>query len=273
MTHRDKIRIIIVNYCAVEMTERCVGSIVDHGIAPPAQITIVDNCSPDGSFARLQRLHASVDVVAASANRGFGAGLNLGARRSDSDYILALNPDTYFETDTLGPVLEFLDREQDVGIVGLDLVNPDGTRQFSARRFYSLLDVVARRVALLGRILRGHVSGHLMVQSWTAALPFDADWVMGTGMVIRRDVFEALGGMDERYFLYMEDVDLCARTWKAGKRVVGLPTCYLIHAHQRSSARNPFGWQARVHLASLLRFARKFHVGIIRQPGITRVIG
>lgn len=273
MTDASRLHVVVVNYRSVELTQRCVRSLVEQGVAALSQVTIVDNCSPDDSMARLRAIFPAECLVSASANRGFGAGVNFGARRGTGDYILVLNPDTYFESDTVAPVLDFLDRERDVGIVGLDLVNTDGSRQFSARRFYSLIDVLARRVGALDRLMRSRVADHLMVGSWTAGRPFDAEWVLGTGMVLRRAVFEAIGGMDEGYFLYMEDVDLCARIWKSGNRVVGLPGSYLTHAHQRASASSPFGRQGRMHLASLLRFARKFRIGLIRQPGIARVIG
>ncbi len=272
MTGAASLQVVIVNYRSVALTENCVRSLVDHGVASLAEITIVDSCSADDSLPRLRAAFPSGTVVAAQANKGFGAGINLGARYSASDYILVLNPDTYFESNTVGPVLSFLDHNPDVGIVGLDLVDPNGTRQFSARRFYSLLDVAARRVSLFGRILRSRIDEHLMVWSWSDDFPFEADWVMGAGMIVRRSVFEALGGMDELYFLYMEDVDLCARIWQSGSRVVGLPGSYLTHAHQRASAGSPFGWQARTHLASLMRFARKFRVGIIWSPGIAGLI-
>ena len=273
MTNSSRLHVIVVNYRSADLTRRCVQSLLENRVTSLSQVTIVDNGSPDNSLARLREVFPAESLLAAGVNGGFGAGINLGARCRTSPYILVLNPDTYFEADTVTPVLNFLDRQRDVGIVGLDLVNTDGTRQFSARRFYSLIDVMARRVGLLDRIMPSRIADHLMVRSWTAGRPFDAEWVLGTGMIIRREVFEAIGGMDEKYFLYMEDVDLCARIWQSGHRVVGLPGSYLIHAHQRESAVSPFGQQGRMHLASLLRFARKFRVGIIRQPGIARVIG
>lgn len=272
MTDLSRLQVIVVNYGSAVLAQACVRSLIAHGVTTLPNVTIVDNHSPDDSLARLREAFPEARLVAAQSNRGFGAGVNLGARCSDSDYILVLNPDTYFESDTVSPVLAYLDRETDVGIVGLDLVNIDGTRQFSARRFYSLIDIMARRVPVLNRLMGSRMADHLMVRSWLAGHPFDAEWVMGTGMIIRRTLFQAIGGMDEGYFLYMEDVDLCARVWKAGKRVVGLPGSYLTHAHQRMSAISPYGRQARIHLVSLLRFACKFRVGMIRQPGITRVI-
>jgi N-acetylglucosaminyl-diphospho-decaprenol L-rhamnosyltransferase len=156
-----------------------------------------------------------------------------------------------------------------VGLVGLDLVYPGGERQYSARRFYSLLDVLGRRLPL-GRYwpVKARIDRHLMRTAWDSGAPFEAEWVMGTGFVVRRELFLKLHGMDEAYFLYMEDVDLCARVWQSGAKVICVPGARLVHDHQRSSAAGPLSWAGRLHLQSLLRFRQKFHVPLVRQPGV-----
>ena len=121
--------------------------------------------------------------------------------------------------------------------------------------------------------MRRRVDRHLMKEAWRYGTPFDAEWVMGTGFIAKYDLITALGGMDKTYFLYMEDVDLCARVWKAGYRVACIPTARLVHDHQRSSAKNPFSSAARQHITSLIKFGSKFPVPIFRPPGIDKVCG
>lgn len=260
---------VIVNYRTPDLTLKCVASILAHGVAAPEDVVVVENASPDDSHARLAAELPGVRLIRAASNGGFGAGVNLGAAACEREFLLVLNPDTYFEDDSLGTALALLDRRPEVGLAGLDLVYPGGERQYSARRFYSLLDVLGRRLPL-GRYwpVKGRIDRHMMRSAWDDGTPFDAEWVMGTGFVVRRDLFAALGGMDEAYFLYMEDVDLCARVWQTGARVVCVPGARLVHDHQRSSAAGPLSRAGRMHLKSLRRFMGKFRVPLVRQPGI-----
>ena len=265
----SRLNAVIVNYRTPDLTLKCVASIVAHGVAAPADIVVVENASPDDSYARLSTELSGVRLLQAANNGGFGAGVNLGAALCEADYILVLNPDTYFEDDSLNKALAVLDSQPEVGLVGLDLVYPGGERQYSARRFYSLLDVLGRRLPL-GRYwpVKARIDRHLMRTAWDSGAPFEAEWVMGTGFVVRRELFLKLHGMDEAYFLYMEDVDLCARVWQSGAKVICVPGARLVHDHQRSSAAGPLSWAGRLHLQSLLRFRQKFHVPLVRQPGV-----
>jgi N-acetylglucosaminyl-diphospho-decaprenol L-rhamnosyltransferase len=265
--------VVMVNYKSADLVIRSVGSIVRQGIAAASHIVIVDNDSQDGSVDRIRRAFPNLRVIASKINDGFGAGVNIGLNHVRTKYVLVLNPDTYFANNSIFKAVFYMMDHPDVAIVGLDLVHTDGRRQYSARRFYSLLDVAARRIGIAGRILRRRVDRHLMKDAWRDGLPFDAEWVMGTGFIADRDVLTALGGMDQTYFLYMEDVDLCARVWQAGFRVACIPNARLVHDHQRSSAKNPFRFAARQHVASLTKFAAKFPVPVFRPPGIDGLCG
>jgi hypothetical protein len=273
MDDTSNLNVIVVNYRTSDLTIRCVNSIVDTGVAQPNQIVVVDNYSQDGSLDRIQKgVPPEVVFITASHNGGFGAGVNLGFRNATGRHLLILNPDTYFEFDSVSPVLRHMEENEDVGIVGLDLINPDGSRQYSARRFYSLMDVFARRVKQAGQIMQRRIDRHLMRDAWIGERPFDADWVMGTGFVIRRDLYERLDGMDESYFLYMEDVDLCARVWRAGKRVICYPGAQLVHDHQRSSSAGPLTFAGRTHIRSLLLFRKRYTLPLMKSPGIQKIV-
>ncbi|ARU32537.1 glycosyl transferase family 2 [Sulfuriferula sp. AH1] len=269
MPQTNRVNAVIVNYRTPDLTLKCVASILAHDVAAAEDIVVVDNASPDDSFARLSAALSGVKLVQAANNRGYGAGVNIGAAQCERDYLLVLNPDTYFEDGSLAKALAVLDNQPEVGLVGLDLVYPDGERQYSARRFYSLLDVLGRRLPV-GRYwpIKPRIDRHMMRSAWASGEPFDAEWVMGTGFLIRRDLFLQLHGMDEAYFLYMEDVDLCARVWQSGARVMCVPGARLVHDHQRSSAAGPLSWAGRLHMRSLLLFRKKFHVPLVRQPGV-----
>lgn len=262
---RATVGVVIVNYQTYDLTMRCVASLLAHRIAEPGRIVVVDNDSPDGSGARLQAdLPAGVVSVLSGRNGGFGAGVNIGVAALCTDLVLVLNPDTYFETNRMDVIRRMFDESPKLGVAGLKLVNPDGSLQYSARRFYSLPDILARRTKL-GQLapLRRLERSHLLMRKWrqpAQASYFEADWVMGTGFVVRRSAFEQVGRMDEGYFLYFEEVDLCARMWIEGWRVVAVPEVALVHDHQRSSAAGILSQAGKTHLRSMARFFAKFGV-------------
>ncbi|PKR58533.1 glycosyltransferase family 2 protein [Thalassospira lohafexi] len=262
--------VVIVNYNTYDDTFKCVTHLIEQHEVAPQNIHVVDNCSLDGSGPRLKRdLPAEVDVILSQTNNGFGAGINLGARAGEAPYILVLNPDCRPETANLHLILEHFILHADVGLVGAELINPDGSLQYSARTFYSALDVIVRRSPLrrifpFSRVNRSH-----LLMGDPRSGPFDVDWVMGTGFVVRREVFERVGAMDEAYFLYMDDVDLCARVHSAGFRVQILPIVKFVHDHRRQS-----GWTWRwtrshsLHLASFILFTKRHGLSLFRRPKI-----
>jgi len=267
MTVKDRVSVVIVNYRTPDLTRTCVQSLRKWQVAEDDQIIVVDNASPDDSLNRIRNELPGIRLVDGGRNGGFSYGINVGFKYVTNEYLLVLNPDTYFVDDSLHHAVDLLDRQPDVGMIGLDLINPDGSRQFSARRFYTVLDILGRRLPI-GRYwpFKGRVNNHMMTSAWDRAIPFEADWVMGTGFIIRKDFFERIGLMDESYFLYMEDVDLCARVWSAGSKVMCIPNARLVHDHQRSSASGPFSKAGRMHLKSLSTFAAKYRLPLFVPP-------
>ncbi|MBH1987114.1 MAG: glycosyltransferase family 2 protein [Burkholderiales bacterium] len=269
---RATLGVVIVNYQTPELTLRCVASMLEHGIARAQDIVVVDNDSPDRSGVRLAaELPEGVVIILSRRNGGFGAGVNIGVDALQTDLALILNPDTYFERNNMHVIRRMFDESPKLGVAGLKLVNPDGSLQYSARRFYSLPDIVARRT-MLGKLgpMRRLERSHLLTRKWRQQ-PFEADWVMGTGFIVRRSAFEQVGRMDEGYFLYFEEVDLCARMWIDGWRVVAVPEVELVHEHQRSSAAGLLSRSGKTHLRSMARFFAKFGVPWMQRPSRARM--
>lgn len=260
---RASLAAIIVNYNGYEDSYCCVNSLLDLQVVMPECIVLVDNCSSDGSGERLKQAFPSINVVLLKDNLGFGAGVNAGfAHARHHDYCLILNPDTHFIENRIRIALDEFRRDSRLGILGLNLTNPDGSPQFSARRFYSLLTIALRRT-LMGKlgIFRKLHNEHMMLDAWSGEV-FDADWVIGGGMILRSSALAAIGGMDDGYFLYLDDTDLCKRMWIAGWRVRAIPTVKLVHAHARASQ----GFATRAsghHLRSLFRFWGKFGMPLV----------
>lgn len=254
--------VVIVNFRTPELTIKCVRSLLEHRVAAPEDIIVVENASGDKSA---ERIRASVDctLIEAKENHGYGDGLNIGVRHARHDLVLCLNPDTYFTDDHVLRVEQIFAAEPRLALLGLDLRYPSGERQYSARRDYSLLDVLLRRTGLGNTALGSRViDRHLMKDAWDDGI-FSADWVMGTGFVVRRAAFEAVGGMDTEFFLYMEDVDLCRRLRDGGWRVAASPDIQLIHDHQRASGKKLWSKAAQLHLNALRVFMRKHRVPLL----------
>ncbi|WP_417835094.1 glycosyltransferase family 2 protein [Thalassospira xiamenensis] len=262
--------VVIVNYNTYGDTCKCVTHLIEQGEIAPHNIHVVDNFSPDGSGLRLKNdLPIEVDVVLSQENQGFGAGVNIGARTGSAPFILVLNPDCRPEAANLHLLLEHLNLHVDVGLVGGELTNVDGSLQYSARTFYSVLDVIVRRTPLKWIFPFSLLNRSHLLMDCVRTVPFDVDWVMGTGFIVRRELFEQVGAMDEAYFLYMDDVDLCVRIHKAGYRVQIFPMVKFIHDHRRQS-RWRWKWTSAqsMHFSSMKLFAKRHSLPLFRRPKI-----
>lgn len=204
------------------------------------RIVVVDNASNDQTCAVARE--AGMVLVRQDHNAGFGQAANVGARRTQGSCFALLNPDIRFEhAEDVDRLTHHFDDER-VGVVGPQLVLPNGEKQDCAR-------AVPSPVNLLKRRLTG--GQHGMV---TARVARDVPWVVGGCMVIRRAAFQSVGGFDPRYFLYFEDVDLCVRLWQRGWRVRFEPSVLVRHEHRAASRGRLWSPATRHHIGSAARF-------------------
>lgn len=214
--------IVIVNWNAGALLGRCVGSIgaaLTGGVALD-RLVVVDNASRDESADALPGNGLPLVVLRNDTNRGFAAGCNQGAAGSRADHILFLNPDTRLGPASLAPAVAFLEDPANawVGVLGIRLRGEDGAVQRSCARAPTPGRLVAQAVGL-DRLLPRVFPPHFMTE-WDHGDTRSVDQVMGAFLLIRRSLFEALGGFDERYFVYFDDVDLCLSAREAGWGVV-----------------------------------------------------
>jgi GT2 family glycosyltransferase len=173
-------------------------------------------------------------------NLGFAAGANRGAREASGEAIVLLNPDSEIEADPFAPMLAYLREHDDAGIVAPRLLNPDGSLQLSCRSFPTFSVALFNRYSLLTRLFpRNRYSRQYLLSDWHHDSISDVDWVSGACLMVRRSLFEQIGLLDEGYFMYIEDVDLCQRVHRAGYKVVYLPQTSVIHHIGRSSRTLP----------------------------------
>lgn len=227
--------VIIVTYRSAEDIDACLTSVREAVRGLRAEVMVVDNASADDTVARARR-HEGVSVVALDRNVGFGAGINHGLRRTTGRHVLWMNPDGRLTGGDLAAVLAWMDDHPDVGVIGGKILDPGGTVQRSARAFPSYGAALGHRYSILTRWFpRNPWSRRYLRAESTFTVPESVDWVSGALVLHRRAVSDALQGLDERFFMYVEDVDFCKRAWDAGWKVYFHPGIVMEHAIGGSS--------------------------------------
>jgi GT2 family glycosyltransferase len=255
------IAVIVVNWNACEDLRRCLKSLwTETNPSPSWEVWVVDNASTDGSAAMVQQEFPQARLIVNANNRGFSQANNQAIAISESRFVFLLNSDAQVHPGALAALTAFADMHPQAGIIGPKVLNPDGSLQFSCRRFPSLSAGLFRNT-LLGRLFPGNrfARNYLMGDvSHTDARP--VDWVSGCAMLIRRDLIAEIGALDERFFMYCEDVDICWRCQQAGKEVWYAPEAVVSHAIGASSDKNAEPMIVEFH-RSWYEFDRKRHPG------------
>ncbi len=221
------VSVIIVNYNGFAFTHQCLESLFRFHTSDSFEVIIVDNNSSDGSQIELPKLFPQINFISLPENKGFGAANNVGAKVAKGNLLFFVNNDTLFIDESLGKLNEILSSQNDYGIVGPKLLNEDRSFQFSFGKFPTLgNEHEAKRI-----------SNDFLLQSKeevSSDHPIKKDWVTGAALMIKRELFETVGGFDEQYFMYFEDIDLCRRSSAKGFLSLYVPSVHLIHFGGRS---------------------------------------
>jgi len=254
------VSVIIVSYNSRSVLEPCLDSLKRQSIFARTEVIVVDNASHDGAADMVREKHPWVRLHAGRKNIGFSRAVNLGIRMALGRHFLILNPDTVVREKSIEKLLDFMEATPDAGIVGPKLVFHDGNLQYSCRRFYNWRVLLLRRT-FFGKIFKNSpaVAGHLMLD-FDHESTRDVDWILGAAMMVRREAVESVGLMDERFFLYFEDVDWCYRMSQKGWKVYYYPDAVVIHDYARESAQSVLNRSFVAHLASLLRYYEKWNI-------------
>ncbi len=251
-----KLSIIIVNWNVGEDLLRCLESIKENLPCEKFEMIVIDNGSTDGTVKVVRKKFPEVVMVANDENRGFAVANNQGIKIAKGQYILLLNPDTIVHDGALDRLTGFMDDNPDIGACGPKLLNEDGTTQRSVRRFPTFRAALYRHTIFsLAGLFRGQYHKWLM-KDFAYDTQKDVDQLMGSALLIRRSVIDQVGKMDEIFFMYYEEVDLCYRIKKAGWRIVFMPEAVITHLAGRSAAQIPVAKRIMM-LTSLLTFFRK----------------
>lgn len=240
LTFMDKpqLSIVIVSWNSWAYLGKCLDSIFAAG-SPGLEVILVDNDSKDQTKREIAEHYPQVRLISNPANLGYAKACNQGLKISSGDFILLLNPDTAVHPGALDNILQYMKNHPEVGAVGPQLVYPDGAIQASCRRFpnYSTL---LWEVTLLSRLFPAHpLFGAWKMGDFNFQTGREVDQPMGAALMVKREVMDKIGVLDERFSMFFNDVDLCYRIKKAGFKTIFLPQARITHAEGASTGQRP----------------------------------
>jgi GT2 family glycosyltransferase len=272
MAERPIVSAIVVSHGTRELTLRAVRSLLEF-LPEPSDVWVVDNGSADGTPAAIREQYPTVNLIELSENLGFGRANNVALQRARGRFLLLLNSDARLVDRTMiDKLLSWMQREADLGVVGPRLEDADGRTEHSARSFPSLAREIVRRWGLYVVVPRAVVGRWLLGDFWAPSEPVRVDWITGACMAVRREVYEQVGGFDERIFMYGEEMEWALRVAGAGWGVLYDPTVSVVH--ERAASGGPGPWRIRAALEADVRIIR-WTQGRVRALGFTivRLVG
>lgn len=232
--------ISIVNHNNKECLAACLDSIYSHALDVSFEVMVVDNGSTDASVEFVKQAYPQVRIIENSENRGFVKANNQGIRASEGRYLLSLNNDTIIQNGTLAGLVRFMQEHPDVGACGPKVLNQDGTFQRQCRRsFPTILSSLCYFLKLHKLFPRSEFFGQYLMTHWDCDKAGEVDSVSGCCLMVRREVIEEVGILDENFIMYGDDLDWCYRIKQAGWKVRYVPDLQIVHLGGQSSRHLP----------------------------------
>jgi len=269
-----KLSIIIVSWNVEEDLVNCLKSVEKNKPCEEFEIIVVDNASTDGSVDTIKSSFPDVKIIANSGNLGFSAANNRAIKIAKGKYIFLLNPDTIVYQSSLDTLIAYLDDHADVGACGPKFLDADGKAHSSVGYAPTFRALLYGRTFLrsLGIFRRSHKK--LTDRKFDYDKSGDAEQLSGAALMVRRSVMEEIGSMDENFFMYYEDVDLCLRIRKAGFKMVYVPESIITHIGGKSTEQVSADRRIMLY-RSMFIFFRKHRgrfstglFGLIFKPGV-----
>jgi len=274
-----KLSVIIVTWNSAADIEACIDSI---NFGSEFEVIVVENASSDATRDKLSRYH-HLKLVENRDNYGYARANNQGIRLATGEYVLLLNPDTRVELGALDTLAQYLDAHPRVGTVAPRLVNPDGTTQFSIRSFPTASSILWELTGLACLFPRSRVFGRWKMKYFDYDRTAEVEQPMASCLMIRRTVLELLGGMDEQFPIFFNDVDLSKRMADAGWKTAYLPDARVFHRHGgstrqvrekmiRHSHRSTFRYLRKHDRSGLFWLKAVVLLPLLELSGVVRVI-
>ena len=255
--HQIDLSIIIVNHNHSDYLLNNIDSIIKNTNRINYEIIIVNNTIEDIGFINIKKRYPNIIINENKSYKGFASNNNIGIKKSSGDYILLLNPDTYLKNNAIEKMLYYMKKNKKVGICGPKMLNSDGSLQYSCRKFPTIKSFIFRRTPLRKFIdQKEKSSSHLMVNI-SHNSPLEVDWMLGACLMIKRELINNLGLLDENYFMYCEDIDICYRVKQNQLECHYVPDAIIYHIHQGVSDKRLLSKLSIFHFKSMLYFLYK----------------
>jgi len=272
-----EISIIINHYKSPEVLKMCLNYLSDwkkefEAEGKKAEIIVTDSETIPETRALMNDKFSDIQFIAEPKNVGFGKSVNRALKKAQGEYVFIINADLIIaDPKELNKMLEYLKNNPNVGIIGPALRNFDETHQPSAFRYYTPLLIILRRTPF-GRTRWGKKKiEEFMLRDVKNLLsePKEVDWLMGSALLTKKEHLDKIGLFDERYFMYMEDVDLCRRFWESGLKVIYYPHSVMYHFHggasrSKNMLKSLSNKYTRTHIASAYKYFRKHGLKKVR---------
>jgi GT2 family glycosyltransferase len=249
-----KISVVIVTWNVREYLLRCLQTVLREAGGYDLDVIVIDNASNDGTVEAVGSEYPGVKTIQNRENAGFARANNQGIRICQGEYVLLLNPDTELLPGALDRMADYLNAHPQAGGAGPRVLNADGSLQPSC----SPLPSLARETARLLQLPGVRTDGYYEMASWDLQTPRQVDVLLGACMLLRGSTLAALGGLDEDYYIYTEEVDLCYRLKKAGWSLAWVPAAQIVHYRGQSTQQVAADMFMRLYQSKLL-FFRKHH--------------
>ncbi len=269
-----KLSVIIVSFNSSSFLGDCLDSLIKNPPGFRFEIVVVDNASKDRSAKIIKESFPDVKLIENKENLGFAKANNIAIKNTDSEYILLLNSDCHVYKDSLDKMIVFMEENPGAGVQGPKIINSDGSIQYSCRNFPSFFD--AGMHSILENIAPDNpFSRRYKLVNMQRDRVMEVDWVSGSCMFIRRHALNDTGLLDERYFMYVEDTDLCYQMWKKNWKVFYNPDAQVLHHIGGSSENRKVRSSIRMQKSALYFFWKnnKKSIKIMMLPVIVIVLG
>lgn len=256
--------IIIVSWNAKDYLENCLKSVFGTIKGIDFEVIVVDNASTDGSPEMVSANFSDVKLIKNDRNIGFGPANNCGIKDTSGDYILLLNPDTLLLENSVANLVNFIRKEETIGVVGPKILNPDGTVQYEcARNFPTPLTEFFVLTTLYKRFPRSKIFGRYLMSYWDHSQEREVESISGSCALIKRSALNEVGLFDECFFMYSEETDLFYRIKKKGWKIYFVPSAEIIHHWGKSTQQAPLVMAVKGRRSMELFFKKHYGLGSV----------
>lgn len=258
------VSIVIITWNAKKFLEKLLESIKKYSSGFTYEIIIVDNNSNDGTIEFLNENHSDIKLIRNEKNLGVAKARKIGMQSTTGNYVLILDVDMELIDNSIKKLLDFMNTNMDVGLVGSKLIYSNGELQYSCKNFPSIFSLLARRLDTIEFVKNSKTLKNHLMSDWDHNELKEVDYLIGACQFIRRNVIEKIGYYDDTIFYGPEDIDYCIRVWRANWKVVYYPFTTIIHYEQRITKTSFFSKITIKHFLGILYLFKKYKCKLSR---------